>query len=65
MGNPLEWTVAGRASIAKALVDAKQVRSPEEYLQVLNTGRWSRSRGRFQRADNIRSENEALMEGQP
>src|SRR6266850_851263 len=66
MGNPLEWTVAGRASIAKALVDAKQVRSSEEYLQVLNTGRLEPlTEADSSELNNIRSENEALMEGQP
>lgn len=66
MGNPLEWTIAGRASIAKALVDAKQVRSPEEYLQVLNTGRLEPlTEADTSELNNIRSENEFLMDGKP
>jgi hypothetical protein len=39
LGNPLSRTIAGRMQIAKALVDSGFVLDPQQYLQVLNTGR--------------------------
>jgi hypothetical protein len=48
------------------LVDAKQVRSPEEYLQVLNTGRLEPlTESDTNQLNNIRTENEFMMEGKP
>lgn len=38
-GNPLSQTGAGRAQIAEQLINMKQVTTPEQYQQVLSTGR--------------------------
>lgn len=38
VGSPLEQTVPGRMQIAQDLIQAKLIRTPEEYLNVIKTG---------------------------
>lgn len=66
MGNPLSRTTAGRAEIANNLITSGLIRTPEEYLTVIETG----SLDPLVEHDGselqlIRDENEDLMEGQP
>ena len=39
MGNPLNRTTAGKVNMAEQLIQAQLIKNPEQYLQVLNTGR--------------------------
>lgn len=62
-GNPLMRTTAGRVQIAENLLEKGLVTTPEEYLQVVNTGRLE-PLIEHETAElmNIRSENEAMAE---
>lgn len=65
VGNPLSRTIAGRVQMAEQLLQMNLVKSPQEYFQVLNTGRIdSLYEGEMSELLLIQSENEMLMEGQ-
>jgi hypothetical protein len=64
MGNPMARLAAGRSQMAKDLIDGKLVKSPEQYMQVITTGRLEPliedEQNEFL---TIRKENEALRDG--
>jgi hypothetical protein len=65
IGNPLSRTVAGRVQMAEQLLQMKLLVNPQQYFQVINTGRLdSTFEGEMDELMNIKSENEALLEGQ-
>lgn len=66
MGNPLTKTVAGRVNLADQYLSKGMVKTPEEYIQVLNTGRLDPlTEGITAELLLIREENETLLEGVP
>lgn len=66
VGNPLARSVAGRVQIAEQLLQMKVLKTPEQYFQVLNTGRLdSTFKGEMGQLLLIQQENEELMEGRP
>lgn len=65
MGNPLSRTTAGKMEIANALLDKGMVKTPDEYLMVIQTGRLEPLiEGQTNELLLIRRENELLAEGQ-
>lgn len=65
VGNPLSQTSAGRIEMAKDLLQHGFIKSPEQYLQVLTTGRLDPlTQSLSKELLLIRSENEQLMEGE-
>lgn len=66
VANPLSQTHAGRAQIATDLLQYGVIKTPEEYLTVLTSGRLDVMIDPVQRNTNlIRSENESMMLGVP
>lgn len=64
MGNPLTKTVAGKVNLAEQLLQNGLVKTPEEYIMVLNTGRLDPMiEGETAELLLIKSENEKLNEG--
>lgn len=64
--NPLAKTTSGKLQIAQDLLQAGILKSPEKYLQVLQTGNLSQlTSGETTELLNIKSENEDLRSGQP
>lgn len=64
MGNALAQTTAGRVQMAQELLQMGAIRNPDQYLQVINTGRLeSALEGVEHQLILIKSENEKLMEG--
>lgn len=64
VGNPLSRTIAGRVQMAQDLLQMNAIKNPEEYFQVLNTGKLEITfEGELRELYLIRSENERLMEG--
>lgn len=64
IGNPLSRTTAGRVQMAEQLLQMKLLRSPEQYFQVINTGRLDVAiEGETMELLNIKSENEQMVEG--
>lgn len=64
MGNPLMRTTAGRVNIAEQLIQLNMIKSPEQYLEVLTTGRLEPIyEGELAELNLIRMENEKLAEG--
>jgi len=65
IGNPLAKTTAGKVQIAEQLLQMKMIKSPEQYFQVLNTGRLEPVfQGEITESLLIQAENEKLMEGE-
>lgn len=66
LGNPVSRTVAGRIQMAQDLLQAQVLKTPEAYLQVVETGS-TEPAVEDQRAVElcIDDENEALREGRP
>lgn len=65
MGNPLSRTIAGRVQMAEQMLQMKLINKPEEYFQVINTGRIdSMFEGEMNELLLIKKENETMMEGQ-
>jgi hypothetical protein len=65
VGNPLARTTAGRLEIANNMMQMGLIKTPQEYLSVLNTGRLEV----MYQADQLellqlRDENESLMRGE-
>ena len=64
VGNPLSRTIAGRVQMAEQMLQMNVIKTPQQYFQVLNTGRLeSMIQGEEKELLNIQSENERLMEG--
>lgn len=66
LGNPISRTVAGKLHMADTLMDKGQIQTPQEYIQVMNTGNLEPIiKGPQSQVDRIAAENEALMDGKP
>lgn len=66
MGNPLMRTTAGRVQVADNLLGKGLVTTPQEYLNLIDTGQVEpMTQGPLAKLDRIRQENEMLMEGKP
>lgn len=64
VGNPLSRSIAGRVQMAEQLLQMKAISNPNQYFQVLNTGRLdSMYGGEMSQLLLIQAENEKLMEG--
>ena len=64
MGNPLTRTTAGRVNLAEQLMNAQMVKNPEQFLQVLSTGRLEPVvEGQQAELLLIKNENEDLGDG--
>lgn len=64
LGNPMARTMAGRASIADALLSKGLIKNPQEYLTVLSSGSLeAMTEGPQSEVILIRQENEAMLEG--
>lgn len=64
LGNPLQRTTAGRVQIAETMLEKGMLKTPEEYLMVVDTGRLEPLiEGDRNELLLIRSENEVLMQG--
>lgn len=65
-GNPLSRTTAGKLQIAENLLGANMIENPQQYIQVLSTGKLEPLiEGKQAELMLIRNENESLMEGKP
>ena len=66
VGNPLSRTIAGRVQMAEQMLQMKLLKNPQQYFQIMNTGRLDSSfEGEMDELLLIKRENERLMEGQP
>lgn len=64
VGNPLSRTIAGRVQMAEQLLQMKLLKSPEQYMQILNTGKLeSAMEGEMSELLLIKSENEKMLDG--
>jgi hypothetical protein len=64
LGNPLARTTAGRVEMAQQLLQMQAVTTPQQYLQILNTGKLEvMTEDTTSQLMNMRSENERLTEG--
>lgn len=64
MGNPLSHTIAGRVQMAEQMMQMKIIKNPQQYFQVINTGRMDAMyEGEVDDLMLIKKENEELMEG--
>jgi hypothetical protein len=64
VGNPLSRSTAGRVQMAEQLLQMKLLRTPEQYFQVINTGRLDVAyEGETMELMNIKSENERMVDG--
>lgn len=66
VGNPLMRVMSGRLQVADTFLERNMIKSPEEYFQLLRTGRLERMyEGETTELLNIKAENEALSMGPP
>lgn len=64
--NALAQTTAGRVEMATQLIQMGMIKSPEEYMSVINTGNLDTlTESENRQVILVRAENEALMEGRP
>lgn len=64
MGNPLARTTAGRVNLAETLLKNNMIKTPEQYIQVLTTGRIEPMiEGTQAELLNLKAENEELSDG--
>lgn len=64
VGNPLSRTIAGRVQMAEQLLQMKLLKSPEQYMQIMNTGKLeSAMEGEMSELLLIKSENEKMLDG--
>jgi len=64
VGNPISKTTAGRMQMATELIQYGVVKTPDEYMTVLNTGDLSGLTDDVQdEIDNVRRENEEMLNG--
>lgn len=65
VGNPLAKTTAGRTQMAEQLLQMKLLKSPDQYFQIINTGKLEGAyEGELKQVMLMRKENEKLMAGQ-
>lgn len=65
VGNPLSRSIAGRVQMAEQMLQMNVIKNPQQYFQVLNTGRLDTMfEGEMSQLMLIKSENERLMEGE-
>jgi len=65
LGNPLQRTTAGKVQIADSLMEKGMIKTPQEYLQVMETGNLDPLiEGPMAQLDLIRGENELMMDGE-
>jgi hypothetical protein len=66
VGSSLSKTLSGRLQIAQDLMQNGLIKTPEEYLSIINTGRLEPLTERLTRTlMNIRAENELMASGKP
>jgi len=66
IGNPLSRTISGRVQMAEQLAQMKLLSNPQQYFQVMNTGRLDVTfEGETQELMLIKQENEAMLDGKP
>ncbi len=66
MGNPLTRTTAGKVNLADALAERNMIDNPDQYIQVITTGRLEPViEGKQAELLLIKSENEELADGKP
>ena len=66
VGNPLAVSMAGRLEIAQQLLQMKAIQTPEQFFQVLSTGKLETMTELVQsQLDLVRDENEKMMDGMP
>lgn len=66
MGNYLSRTPAGRVELATQLLNQGMIKTPEQFIEVLTTGRLDPiTQAPTANADLIQSENELLLDAQP
>lgn len=66
VGNPLSRSTAGRVQMAEQLLQMQAIKTPEQYLMVLDTGRLdTMTEDTTSELLLIRAENESLVENQP
>lgn len=64
LGNPLTRTIAGKVNLADALAEKGMIDNPDQYIQVITTGRLEPIiEGKQAQMLLIKSENEQLAEG--
>lgn len=64
MGNPLNRTTAGKVNMAEQLIQAQLIKNPDQYLQVINTGRLEPiTEGIVSENLYIKNENEDMQAG--
>jgi hypothetical protein len=64
VGNPLARTTAGRVQMAEQMLQMNLIKSPEQYFQVINTGKIETMfEGEMNELLLIKSENEQMLEG--
>jgi len=64
IGNPLSRTISGRVQMAEQLAQMKLLQNPQQYFQVINTGKLDVTfEGDMADLLLIKSENEKLLEG--
>jgi hypothetical protein len=64
VGNPLARTTAGRVQMAEQMLQMNLIKSPEQYFQVINTGKIETLfEGEMNELLLIKSENEQMLEG--
>ena len=64
MGNPLSRTTAGKVQMAETLMDRGMLKTPEQYIQVITTGKLEPTiEGDQAELMLIRTENEQMSEG--
>lgn len=65
VGNQLARTTAGRVQMAEQLLQMKLLKSPDQYFQIINTGKLEGAyEGELKQVMLTRKENERLMVGQ-
>lgn len=65
VGNPLSRTIAGRVQMAEQLLQMQLLKTPEQYMQILNTGKLeSAMEGEMAELLLIKSENEKMLDGE-
>lgn len=66
LGNPMSRTTAGRVQIADNLLERQLIKTPQEYLTVMNTGQLDPAvEGTESQLALIRQENEGMLDGKP
>jgi len=65
LGNPLSKTAAGRVEMAQQLMQMNLIKTPEQYINVINTGNLeTMTDGIDRQLMLVKSENEAIVDGE-